>query len=42
VRVSTTDTTAMPGLYVGRVEDQTGQLITPVQLYLSRAEAPRP
>jgi hypothetical protein len=42
VRVSTTDTTAMAGLYVGVVDDQTGQRVTPVQLYLSRAEAPRP
>jgi hypothetical protein len=42
LRVSTTDQTAMAGLYVGEVEDQSGSRITPVQLYLSRAEAPRP
>jgi hypothetical protein len=42
VRVSTANATAMAGLYVGMVEDQSRQPVAPVQLYLSRAEAPRP
>src|SRR5215212_881081 len=37
VRVHTTDTSVPPGLYVGHLQRPDGQLISPVQLYLSRA-----
>jgi hypothetical protein len=37
VRVHTTDTSVPPGLYVGHLQRPDGQLIAPVQLYLSRA-----
>ncbi len=42
VRVITTNTTVAPGLYVGTVQTPEGQPLAPVQLYLSRAEAPTP
>jgi hypothetical protein len=37
VRVSTTDTSVPPGLYVGHLKRPEGQILAPVQLYLSRA-----
>jgi hypothetical protein len=40
VRVTTANATAAPGLYVGTVQTAEGQPLAPVQLYLSRAEAP--
>jgi hypothetical protein len=42
VRIITTNTTVAPGLYVGTVQTPEGQPLAPVQLYLSRAEAPTP
>jgi hypothetical protein len=35
--VRTTDTSVPPGLYVGDLKRPDGQILTPVQLYLSRA-----
>jgi hypothetical protein len=37
VQVRTTDTSVPPGLYVGDLKRPDGQILTPVQLYLSRA-----
>jgi hypothetical protein len=37
VRVRTTDTSVPPGLYVGHLKRPDGQMLAPVQLYLSRA-----
>jgi hypothetical protein len=36
-RVRTTDTSVPPGLYVGQLKRPDGQILAPVQLYLSRA-----
>jgi hypothetical protein len=37
VRVRTTDMSVPPGLYVGQLKRPDGQILAPVQLYLSRA-----
>ena len=37
VRVRTTDTSLPPGLYVGHLKHPDGQILAPLQLYLSRA-----
>jgi hypothetical protein len=37
VRVHTTDTSLPPGLYVGHLKHPDGQILAPLQLYLSRA-----
>jgi hypothetical protein len=37
VRVRTTDTSVPPGLYIGHLRRPDGQVLAPIQLYLSRA-----
>lgn len=39
VHVGTTDTTVPAGLYVGKLQDRSGNTVAPVQLYVARAEA---